>query len=238
MSENTVKPGLTVRRAKRAKRTVENGEFDAFVLRILAAYARRVAAGDIEGLAGLNALSSKVDAVLREAVQGLRKSPYSYSWDEIGQRLGVSRQAVQMRFGAKSDRVTLDRRIVEPGLGVTVATLVEVFAEHFPGSPVPSTCPACGFRYPAGVVECSTLATVRPLLFKRPSPRSATNWASHPRPLTWRNRGLLTGRLANDKGEYLYQLPDTDLPRPRPGRPPRNPTITKTTTTSTTRSAV
>ncbi|MGI5186363.1 hypothetical protein ACQEVZ_60010 [Dactylosporangium sp. CA-152071] len=55
---------------------------------------------------------------------------------------------------------------------------------------------------------------------------------------TWRNRGLLTGRLANDKGEYLYQLPDTDLPRPRPGRPPRNPSTTKTTTASTTRSAV
>jgi hypothetical protein len=54
---------------------------------------------------------------------------------------------------------------------------------------------------------------------------------------TWRNRGLLTGRLANDKGEYLYQLPDTNLPRPRPGRPPRNPTA-ETTSTSTSRSAV
>lgn len=54
---------------------------------------------------------------------------------------------------------------------------------------------------------------------------------------TWRNHGLLTGRPANDKGEYLYHLPDTDLPRPRPGRPPRTPN-TKTTTTSTPRSAV
>jgi DNA invertase Pin-like site-specific DNA recombinase len=55
---------------------------------------------------------------------------------------------------------------------------------------------------------------------------------------TWRNRGLLTGRLANDKGEYLYQMPHSDLPRPRPGRPPRNTSTTKTTTASTTRSAV
>jgi hypothetical protein len=55
---------------------------------------------------------------------------------------------------------------------------------------------------------------------------------------TWRNRGLLTGRLANDKGEYLYQIPDHHLPRPRPGRPPRNPNPNETTSASTPRSAV
>jgi DNA invertase Pin-like site-specific DNA recombinase len=55
---------------------------------------------------------------------------------------------------------------------------------------------------------------------------------------TWRNRGLLTGRLANDKGEYLYQMPDPHLPRPRPGRPPRNTSTAETTSTSTSRSAV
>jgi DNA invertase Pin-like site-specific DNA recombinase len=54
---------------------------------------------------------------------------------------------------------------------------------------------------------------------------------------TWRNNGLLTGRLANDKGEYLYQIPDPDLPRPRIGRPPRSTTI-ETRSASTTRSAV
>jgi DNA invertase Pin-like site-specific DNA recombinase len=45
----------------------------------------------------------------------------------------------------------------------------------------------------------------------------------------WRDRGLLTGRVANDKGEYLYFPPDSDLPRPRIGRPPRpRPTPTET----------
>ena len=39
----------------------------------------------------------------------------------------------------------------------------------------------------------------------------------------WRNNGLLTGRLANDKGEYLYHMPPPDLPTPRIGRPPRTP---------------
>jgi DNA invertase Pin-like site-specific DNA recombinase len=56
---------------------------------------------------------------------------------------------------------------------------------------------------------------------------------------SWRNQGLLTGRRANDKDEYLYQLPDPNLPRPRIGRPPRNSTATgETTTTSHRRSAV
>jgi hypothetical protein len=36
----------------------------------------------------------------------------------------------------------------------------------------------------------------------------------------WRNNGLLTGRVANDKGEYLYFPPPSDLARPRIGRPP------------------
>jgi hypothetical protein len=55
----------------------------------------------------------------------------------------------------------------------------------------------------------------------------------------WRNAGLLTGRLANDKGEYLYQLPGPDLARPRTRRPPRRPTTTtETPSASTTGGAV
>ncbi|MGV9885032.1 recombinase family protein, partial [Streptomyces sp. NPDC003006] len=50
----------------------------------------------------------------------------------------------------------------------------------------------------------------------------------------WRNRGLLTGQIANDKGEYLYYPPPPDLERPRIGRPPR----TTTTLESTGRGAV
>ena len=45
----------------------------------------------------------------------------------------------------------------------------------------------------------------------------------------WRNEGLLTGRLANDKGEYLYQLPGPEFTRPRIGRPPgQRPAPTET----------
>jgi hypothetical protein len=68
----------------------------------------------------------------------------------------------------------------------------------------------------------------------------ARQLAIHPHTVKkWRDAGLLTGRRANDKGEYLYQLPGPDLARPRIGRPARNPVLAnETTTTSTTRSAV
>ena len=167
MSKNTVKPALTLKPRKRARRRVETSQFDAFARRILRAYARRVADGDVEALAALVTLTSEVDAVAREAVAGLRAKPYSYSWSEIAERLGTSRQAAQMRYGDRTDRRALDHRLLESGLGVTVATLVQVFADHHQGSPAASVCPGCGYRYPDGVADCPTNATVRPLLLRR-----------------------------------------------------------------------
>jgi hypothetical protein len=79
----------------------------------------------------------------------------------------VSRQAAQMRYGDKTDRGALDRRLLESGLSVTVANLVQVFADHHPGNPAASVCPGCGYRYPEGVLDCPTNATVRPLLLRR-----------------------------------------------------------------------
>lgn len=159
----TAKP----RPRKRAKRHTETAEFDAFARRILRAYSRRVAAGDVEALASLTALSAELDAVTRLAVAGLRAKPYSYSWDEIARRLGVSKQAAQQRYGDRPHGTVLDSRLREAGLNVSVATLVQVFADHHPGSPAPSRCPGCGFRYPDNVFECPTNATVRPLLWRR-----------------------------------------------------------------------
>ena len=167
MSKNTVKPALTPTPRKRTRREVETNQFDAFVRRILRAYARRVAAGDVEALQSLTALSTEVDAVTRVAVAGLRQRPYGYSWSEIADRLGTSRQAAQMRYGDRTDRGALDHRLLEAGLNVSVATLVRVFADHHPGSPASSVCPGCGYRYPDGVLDCPTNATVRPLLLRR-----------------------------------------------------------------------
>jgi hypothetical protein len=165
MSKNTVRPGLHPRRAKRAKRPVELDAFDAFTRRIIRAYARRVATGDVEGLRALSLLVSELDDAMRHAVQGLRG--FGYSWSEIASRLGVTRQAAQMRYGERTNRGALDKRITRPGLGVTVEALVAVFADHHPGIPAASLCPGCGFRYPEGVTDCPTNAVVRPLLYRR-----------------------------------------------------------------------
>src|SRR4051794_4823958 len=132
MSKNTVRSNLTPKPRKRAKRQVETAKFDAFVRRVLRAYGRRVAAGDIESLRSLALLSIEVDAVTRLAVAELRKAPYSYSWSEIGDRLGVTKQTAHERYGDRSGRNALDSRLREAGMGVTVATLVQVFADHHP----------------------------------------------------------------------------------------------------------
>ena len=166
MNKNTVKPAL---HRKRGKRVRENSEYLGFVRRVLTAYGRRVASGDVEALRSLAALTAEVDAVTRLAVVGLRNKPYCYSWSEIADRLGVSRQAAQMRYGDRTDRGALDRRLTEAGLGVTVSTLVAVFAEHHPGVPAASVCPGCGYPYPDGVSDCPSNAVVRPLLARRRS---------------------------------------------------------------------
>ncbi len=94
---NTVKTTLT---PKRRTRLVENDEFAAFTRRILRAYARRVATGDVEALTLMLGLSAEIDQAVAQAVTGLRGS--GYSWAEIGSRLGITRQAAQQRWGHPS----------------------------------------------------------------------------------------------------------------------------------------
>ena len=90
-----VKAGLT---PNRQRRPVENDEYGAFIRRILRAYSRRVADGDVEALSLMTGLAGELDAAVAEAVQGLRAR--GYSWAEIGTRLGITRQAAQQRWGA------------------------------------------------------------------------------------------------------------------------------------------
>src|SRR5579859_3745510 len=89
-----VKPRLT---ANRSRRVAQNDDYGAFARRILAAYARRVASGDVEALAQMTALAADLDPAIGPAVTGLRG--LGYSWAEIGLRLGVTRQAAQQRWG-------------------------------------------------------------------------------------------------------------------------------------------
>ena len=98
MSAFTVKAALT---PNRRRRVVENDEYAAFVRRAVAAYARRVASGDVEALRDLVGLSADLDTALVNAVKGLRA--FGYSWADIGDRLGISRQAAQQRWGGDRD---------------------------------------------------------------------------------------------------------------------------------------
>jgi hypothetical protein len=95
----TLNPGHSDSRPPKPRRrdVVENDEYAAFVRRIIRAYARRVATGDVEALTDMVGLSSLLDDAIGHAVIGLRA--HGYSWAEIGQRLGISRQAAQQRWG-------------------------------------------------------------------------------------------------------------------------------------------
>ena len=79
-------------------RVVENYDYAAFLRRIVRAYSRRVAAGDIEAVPDMVRLSDDIDAAIRDAITELR-SKHGYSWADIGLRLGVTRQAAQQRWG-------------------------------------------------------------------------------------------------------------------------------------------
>ena len=92
--QNTVKNPLTPKRAARVR---ENDEYAAFARRVLRAYARRIADGDIEALTLMTGLADEIDTAIGQAVAGLRG--FGYSWAEIGSRLGITRQAAQQRWG-------------------------------------------------------------------------------------------------------------------------------------------
>ncbi|QJY50547.1 hypothetical protein HOP40_11015 [Pseudonocardia broussonetiae] len=82
----------------RTARVVENSEFAAFGRRVIRAAGRRIAAGDVDALPDLAALSVELDAAISDAVTGLREA--GYSWGEIAARLGVTRQAAHQRWSA------------------------------------------------------------------------------------------------------------------------------------------
>jgi hypothetical protein len=96
MNKNTVKRPLT---PNRRRDVIENDAYAAFTRRIVRAYGRRVATGDIEALADLMCLANDVEGAIRHAVIGLRD--FGYSWTDIAARLGITRQAAQQRWGGE-----------------------------------------------------------------------------------------------------------------------------------------
>jgi hypothetical protein len=82
---------------KRRRRISENDEYAVFLQRVIRAYSRRVASGDIEALFNMTGLAADLDTAISQAVTGLRAC--GYSWADIGLRLGITRQAAQQRWG-------------------------------------------------------------------------------------------------------------------------------------------
>ena len=90
--------------AKRRYRVVENDEYAAFLRRVIAAYSRRVASGDIEAISTMARLAGYLEDATRKAITGLRES--GYSWADIALRLGITRQGAQQRWGDTPATVT------------------------------------------------------------------------------------------------------------------------------------
>lgn len=103
--KNAVNPSLTT---PTPRKTVENKDFAAFARRIVRAHSKRVASGDVEALSDLVALAAAIDQATTDAVIGLRE--FGYSWAEIANRLGISKQAAQQRWG-----VPTSQRSAKPG---------------------------------------------------------------------------------------------------------------------------
>jgi hypothetical protein len=84
----------------RRKREHETSEFPALFRRLMRAYVRRITAeGDLGDLGEFAELLEEAEGHLIDIVAVLRHEPWSYSWAEIGDTLGISRQAVQQRYG-------------------------------------------------------------------------------------------------------------------------------------------
>jgi hypothetical protein len=194
----TVNPRLT---RKKTRRVVDTFDYAAFTRRIVRAYGRRIAAGDIEALPGLALLSRELDEAILAAVKGLRE--FGYPWSEIATRLGITRQAAQQRFGHPSERPRLDPRLKEAGLGLTVALLAVVYADHHPGDTDPEACPTCGQPYPLRERLCPSGAFAAKLL--------RTRRHEDPRAL-----GVLTPAQRND----LYDLTSSPGGRTTTGSTP------------------
>ena len=91
---------------KRPYRVVENPEYAAFLRRVIRAYSRRVASGDIEAITAMARLAGDLEDATRQAITGLRDT--GYSWADIAMRLGITRQGAQQRWGDTPVPVTDD----------------------------------------------------------------------------------------------------------------------------------
>jgi hypothetical protein len=69
--------------------------------RMIRSLGRRLGEGDVEGLALLADIEAEIGKVKYDTITTLRQIDQPYSWAEIAQRLGVSKQAVQQWYARR-----------------------------------------------------------------------------------------------------------------------------------------
>jgi hypothetical protein len=109
----------------RRRRVTENDEYAAFARRVLRAWARRAAAGDIDAITDMAAAVGELEDAMRQAVTGLRSK--GYSWAEVAARLGVTRQAAQQRWGGSG------RDLLAPATAPSVLSAGSADEDHQAG---------------------------------------------------------------------------------------------------------
>ena len=87
---------------KRQRREYENPDYAAFIARSIRSLGRRLGDGDVESIVLIANLEAELDRVKFDAITGLRD--FGYSWAEIAQRMGTSKQNVQ-QWHSRRDRV-------------------------------------------------------------------------------------------------------------------------------------
>ena len=78
--------------------TYETTEYAAMMSRMMRSYGRRIATGDPSDLADAVKLQRQLDAIIRDAVTAMRAES-GFSWQQLADELGVTRQAAQQRYG-------------------------------------------------------------------------------------------------------------------------------------------
>jgi len=92
--------GLPVNRpltSKRQKPPRPTSDLIGGVRRLLIALSRRVGDGELEHLHDLREMAWIVDQMIQASVDGLRAD--GFTWQQIGDELGMSRQGAQQRYG-------------------------------------------------------------------------------------------------------------------------------------------
>ena len=85
--------------ADRPRRTREASDMGQMVGRVLRSLVKRAEQGDMDALETLVAVQDYAAIEARRAARALRGEEWGYSWSDIGNALGITKQAAQQRFG-------------------------------------------------------------------------------------------------------------------------------------------